>query len=202
MTHRILGVALAAALSLGGTTPEPRRIVGGTPATVYDYPFVVLIVKMAGGSPTGYCTGSLISDEWVLTAAHCVDGLRTGEEIWESEILVSHGYPEATETRHAVSATMHPDFDPLVRPEGWAHDLALIRLDSAFLSRTTATVALANANDGLLAQPGLIVTVVGWGGDGTQESMTAAERSLTACTAIAEWAVCTESLSTPYDPER
>ena len=46
-----------------------RRIVGGSPASG-DYLWVTLISKL-GGRPTT-CTGSLISNRWMVTAAHCL----------------------------------------------------------------------------------------------------------------------------------
>src|SRR4051812_14837066 len=45
----------------------PAPILGGTPATVGQFPTVVAI--RVGG---GLCTGTLITKDWVLTAAHCV----------------------------------------------------------------------------------------------------------------------------------
>ena len=71
-------------------------------------------------------------------------------------------------------------------------------MESKFLSRTAATVAMADSMDGLFLQSGLTVTVVGWGStDGNPQSMTAGERTLVACSEIPEWAVCTQSEGMP-----
>ena len=185
-----LALAVLAGSLVAAESHFPKRgIAGGSPASVYDYPFVVTI--FAGATIPRICTGSLVSDVWILTAAHCIDGVP------DLEIAVMHGYPSYTESRQAVEVVMHPDFAPLVRPEGWAHDLAMIRLESKFLSRTATTVEMADAINGLFVQPGLMVTALGWGGDGSQESVTAIEKSLTSCAEIPESAVCTESQVAP-----
>ena len=194
---RWLGQALlihlicSTAFAVDDSTFPRKDIVGGSPASVYDYPFAVMVVSGAVAGSPRVCTGSLIEEPWVLTAAHCVDGVAG------YDIGVMHRYPEYTENRLADRFVMHPDFDPLDRPEGWAHDLALIRLQSEFLSRTAVTVRMADSLDSLFVQSGLTMTAVGWGGDSTQESMTALEKSLTACSEIPEWTVCTESPVTP-----
>src|SRR6476646_6597224 len=59
-------------VALAGTGPAP--ILGGTPTTVGEYPTVVAIE--VGG---GLCTGTLITKDWVLTAAHCVTPAVVGE---------------------------------------------------------------------------------------------------------------------------
>lgn len=122
-----------------------------------------------------------------------MDGLSVGPL---GNLVVSHGYPLYPETRLAAEAVMHPDYDPLDQPDGFAHDLALVCMESKFLSRTAATVGLADSQDSLFPQPGATASVVGWGGVNA-ESMTTAEKTLAICPEISEWTVCTESLAIP-----
>ena len=48
---------------------------GGAQAQKDSWPWQALLA-FAGGSQ--FCGGSLIQEQWVLTAAHCVDDIRDG----------------------------------------------------------------------------------------------------------------------------
>ena len=52
-----------------GLAKRTTRIVGGVETEVNEYPWQAQL--SVGG---GLCGGSLISSEWVLTAAHCTQG--------------------------------------------------------------------------------------------------------------------------------
>ena len=51
--------------------PGPsERIVGGDEATPHQYPWMAALFI----DDKWFCGGSLISDQWVMTAGHCADG--------------------------------------------------------------------------------------------------------------------------------
>ena len=58
-----------AGLRAAGHRRRERRIVGGTKATG-NYKWATLITKIGGVNIL--CTGSIISDRWMVTAAHCI----------------------------------------------------------------------------------------------------------------------------------
>ena len=51
-----------------------EKIVGGNKSLTHEYPWQAL-VKGRYFFTTFTCGGAIISDEWILTAAHCIDGL-------------------------------------------------------------------------------------------------------------------------------
>uniref|UniRef100_A0A646QCD6 Scut-S1 n=1 Tax=Hemiscolopendra marginata TaxID=943146 RepID=A0A646QCD6_9MYRI len=57
-----------------GRSSGPRRssIVGGVPSEIGQWPWQVGIAAVQRGQPTIGCGGALLSEMWVVTAAHCV----------------------------------------------------------------------------------------------------------------------------------
>ncbi|MGA6164828.1 S1 family peptidase [Amycolatopsis magusensis] len=132
------GVAAAA----GGPTPF---IIGGRDATE-DYSFMVSLQQ--GGNH--FCGGSLISADWVVTAAHCVQGARP-DEVTTRVGAREHG-SGGTET--GVSRIIvHPDYAGMNPPGG---DVALLQLDQAV---TETPIKIAGAS----GDAGTATRILGWG---------------------------------------
>ncbi|XP_046411979.1 transmembrane protease serine 9-like [Neodiprion fabricii] len=121
------------------------RIVNGQDAVQGAYPYQVSlwwgwsIIISASHS----CGGSLISEEWVVTAAHCFTELPSfgSTTVYAGKHLIN--VVESTQQSSAVGQTfIHPSYTGGVAP----HDIALIKLASPFtLNANVATIRLPAA---------------------------------------------------------
>jgi Trypsin len=53
--------------------PIPK-IVGGTPIAEFEFPFLISLQRQGLLTWSHSCGGSIISEKYVLDAAHCIDG--------------------------------------------------------------------------------------------------------------------------------
>ncbi|KAH8236730.1 hypothetical protein KR026_009431, partial [Drosophila bipectinata] len=108
-------------LSDCGFSNEEIRIVGGKPTGVNQYPWMARIVY----DGKFHCGGSLLTKDYVLTAAHCVKKLRRSK----IRIIFGDHDQEITSESHAIqravtSVIKHKSFDP----DTYNNDVALLRL--------------------------------------------------------------------------
>ncbi|RZS44385.1 trypsin [Herbihabitans rhizosphaerae] len=121
--------------------PVKPLIVGGKPSPE-PYSFMVSLQN----NGRHFCGGSLISPEWVITAAHCVEGA--------SKIQLRIGslqHASGGEEAESAEIIPHPDYNGS-SPGG---DIALVKLAAAAKS---APVAMAGKAD-----PGTQSRIIGWG---------------------------------------
>ncbi|WP_026970971.1 S1 family peptidase [Aliagarivorans marinus] len=74
----VCGLGLVLSCSLGAEEVS-ARIVGGDAAVPDNFPFFTKVFRTSGQSAYLVCGGSIIDEEWVLTAGHCIyDGSSNG----------------------------------------------------------------------------------------------------------------------------
>lgn len=137
------------------------RIVGGTAAQLGSWPWQVrLNITTAQGS--FLCGGTLVSDQWVLTAAHCIDN--AGVTVSPSSVTVRAGSLQKDSGGVVLgvsSIVKHHAYEPST----YDNDIALLRLSGAMpLSSTVNVVApLSGSQESQLASTNTLATVTGWG---------------------------------------
>ncbi len=139
-----------------GTWLVEPKIVGGVPAKPGDDPWqVALVVGEITDRNTAFCGGSLVRPNWVLTAAHCVDGGTAPSQV---DIVSGTVDLDAGGTRSRVAEIIvHQSYDPGTHD----NDIALLRLAGNVTAQPIALVSVASEEQ--FAQPGTNVRVTGWG---------------------------------------
>ncbi len=115
--HSDLGVKCG----LGTNLSNQTRITGGSPTRKGDWGWMVLI------NGAGFrCGGSLINNQYVVTAAHCVAGNQNPDRYTVSIGLQKVYAPDEWSVARRVKDVMvHKSYDSV----SGLHDIALLKLD-------------------------------------------------------------------------
>ena len=134
------------------------RIVGGTQSTEGDWPWMVSLQDSSASNTLSghYCGATLINANWVLTAAHCVDGALPGDfvvQIGAYDLSTS----SKAGTRVAISRILiHPAYDSATND----NDLALLQLAS---SQSSSTIPVISSSSMSSVAAGADLVTMGWG---------------------------------------
>lgn len=113
---------------------KQARIVGGSFVDPGTYPWFTMLVykEFDNQIQRQYCGGTLISDQWVLTAAHCIDdlmrfngGVRVGA--FQPSYTQGDNGGQDVEYFDLQSIVTHPDYDSYTDD----NDFALLHLDGS-----------------------------------------------------------------------
>ncbi len=158
---RALGLASGPQMQL----PDIAFIIGGVQSQPGRWPFQagLLLASESNNYRAQFCGGSVIDEEFVLTAGHCTNFLRARElhVLTGTQSLADGG------TRHEVSRIrIHPQFDELTSD----FDVALVQLKTKITDVKPRQMAyvITPAQELLMAQPGTTSFVTGWGDTGTR----------------------------------
>ncbi|KAJ2312351.1 Transmembrane protease serine 11D [Coemansia sp. Cherry 401B] len=130
-----------------------KRIVGGSPAPTHEYPFAVYLSIETQPSWHAVCGGTLVSNQHVVTAAHCIYHAPSA-----SAVKVGLGSAQVKRQTRVVGGELfvHPQFNMRTL----ANDIAVVRLArpvamSEWQHRIPVYFGPVHA--------GLTVTTMGWG---------------------------------------
>nr|XP_006207605.1 chymotrypsinogen B [Vicugna pacos] len=148
---------VGASFSCGVPTIQPvlsglSRIVNGEDAVPGSWPWQVSLQDSTGFH---FCGGSLISEDWVVTAAHC--GVTT------SDVVVAGEFDQGSDAEDIQVLTIakvfkNPNFSLLTV----LNDITLLKLTTpARFSQTVSAVCLPSADDDFPA--GMLCATTGWG---------------------------------------
>ena len=152
-----------------GTTPvQPdvsgQKIVGGTEAVPYSWPWqiVLCVNSWIGSSCSLECGGSVIDNDWVSTAAHCVDGSEDQPSKFKVRAGVFvHSDNSETGEQYVTVAKIYknPHYDHPI----YAYDIALIQLATPLNFTDHIQPVCIPANDSDVVVAGNKAWMTGWG---------------------------------------
>ncbi|XP_031763541.2 trypsin-3-like [Galleria mellonella] len=164
------------------------KIVGGTETNITSYPYQVYVEVLRGVLSYG-CGGSILSDKYVLTAAHCLTGV--------SRVRVRAGSTSASSggTRYTTFLyKIHPDYDPITSD----NDIGIIRMVRKMTLDGVNTRAVALPSADTVIDEGQNVVVTGWGA--TSEGGSGSDTLMVVTVPVVSLQSCNETYSNSITP--
>jgi secreted trypsin-like serine protease len=143
-----------------GIKQDLTKITGGTSTTIADYPWQVFFE-----SGNYVCGGSIISGDWIITAAHCTeDDFNNPISASQMDVIVGATNPRnglEGQVYYVSKVIRHENYDPGTL----ANDIALLQLRTTINTDNATPIRLVSridANAGV-ADPGVMSWITGYG---------------------------------------
>jgi hypothetical protein len=180
---------LIAATSALPTAEKDPKVVGGRDARRHEAPYIVSFKREFSNGIFHVCGGSIITQDWILTAAHCI--------YFDEEYFVFAGKHEfwvsgdQEQMRTVVERKIHADFD--ISRTG-PRDVGLAKLDSplTFVSGVVERINLPPR--GLISSGN--VQLFGWGSTSDNMDAEVPDVLQTVVKPILPWEICEEIVNT------
>lgn len=138
-----------------------RRIYGGEKAQAAEFPFMAKVLKELPDGRRSFCGGSLLNEDYVVTAAHCLDG-----EVTKAFVILGSEFSSdnGTDQQHFVidksALTLHPDYTS----NPTTNDIALIKLpNKAVFNDRVQPISLPTRSEQNETFAGELGTIQGFG---------------------------------------
>jgi len=137
------------------------NIYGGKDVIPYSWPWQVNVVYKQKGI-TQHCGGTIISNQWILTAAHCFifEANKTKYEVRLGVFNKTNTDEPGQQHREIAELQIHPKWDyPTL-----SYDIALLKLENPVeFTDHISPICLPTTQDEKLPEPGTSVFMTGWG---------------------------------------
>lgn len=164
--QRTLLACVITALSCTSAWAATPRIVGGDDVTTAPSWMAALQYRVSNGSYSPFCGATLIDDDWVLTAAHCVDWV----ELDRLDLLLGQARLSGSAGGIQVDQLiLYPEWIPsweLTSSDGsraisqFVGDLALLHIKQA---QSATEITLATPSQLSLLNRNQDISAIGWG---------------------------------------
>ncbi|XP_034393508.1 chymotrypsin-like elastase family member 2A [Cyclopterus lumpus] len=136
--------------------PVLSRVVAGQDVRPHSWPWQISLQSDSSGRWRHVCGGTLISSDWVLTAAHCInDRYNYRVELGKHSLKTSE---QGSIARRAATIITHDDYNSMLS----RNDIALIKLSSP-VTFSDAITAACVPDRGVVLPHGSPCYVTGWG---------------------------------------
>jgi hypothetical protein len=141
------------------------RIVGGSFPGIDGFRYMAAEVRVDDDDqPFGWCGGSFVALNWIITAAHCLeDGWSPAEYVyglarWRDVLGLAD---DSSDSYYAQSADiyLHPNYNA----DTFENDIALVRLESNADLTNASVLPLLNSSSSGPLEDGDTLVVSGWG---------------------------------------
>ncbi len=156
-----------------GLLDAHAAIVGGSPISIGQAPWQVVVIAFVSETEALLCGGSILDETEILTAAHCVVNPSSKVGIPPEDILVGAGAEnieiEPEQVRLAGGVDVHPYYNPnaaLPAPD----DVAVLRLKRSLVFDPDVQSIAPISADSLLAE-GTAVHLTGFGRQHPEEEL-------------------------------